>query len=96
MRRTIWHSLIAVILGITLPMLSAVALIQLNAKSQCTTYTMSVLELKQTGNDYEYQTSRSSSNEVEGFAVSFIIAMVIYLLFKRKTPHRTYRWVRTY
>jgi len=93
MRRTIWHSLIAVILGITLPMLSAVALIQLNAKSQ---YTTSVLELKQTGNDYEYQTSRSSSNEVEGFAVSFIIAMVIYLLFKRKTPHRTYRWVRTY
>ena len=93
MRRTIWHSLIAVILGITLPMLSAVALIQLNAKSQ---YTTSVLELKQTGNDYEYQTSRSSSNEVEGFAVSFIIAMVIYVLFKRKTPHRTYRWVRTY
>lgn len=93
MRKTIWHSLIAVILGITLPMLSAVALIQLNAKSQ---YTTSVLELKQTGNDYEYQTSRSSSNEVEGFAVSFIIAMVIYLLFKRKTPHRTYRWVRTY
>lgn len=109
MRRTILHSLIAVILGVTVPLASAAALIQLNARSEYTApvLTTSLLELKQSGNNtndhsynytngHSYQTSRSTSNEVEGFAVSFIIAMLIYLLFKRKTPRRTYIWVRNY
>jgi uncharacterized protein involved in cysteine biosynthesis len=47
-------------------------------------------------NDSFLDASQYSDADLEIFAISFVIALVVYVLFKRRTPHHEYRGLAPY
>jgi hypothetical protein len=42
--------------------------------------------------EYSNHVEKVSARELEVLGVSFVIASVVYILFKRKTPRHNYMW----
>ncbi|MBS7632331.1 hypothetical protein KEJ15_01745 [Candidatus Bathyarchaeota archaeon] len=94
MRRLIGYVVLAMVLGVSIVLVPLVALAQLRADEALSFASlprqMTLLEgTRSTAYDGRY-------SDVEALSFSFFVAAIVYLLFKRKTPRRNYRFTGPY
>jgi hypothetical protein len=93
LKKIILYLVAAILAGLSTMLIPLIAGAEIYARSS---YVLmpeyASVHLKQTGEGYDLSSERYSIN-VEVFAVSFGIALVAFLLVRRKTPH-DYRWTR--
>ena len=86
MKKTLLYSAAAVVLGLLL------TLVPLIRSDHYLTMPNSLSEKLETlDGTYGFGGYRYSAADVNVFAISFVVALVVYMLFKRRRPHRDYR-----
>lgn len=89
MKKIPLYLLVAVILGLSL---SLVPLATIKAENG---YSIQQ-RLKTLEGTYDSSATTYSGSDVEVLAISFVIALVAYLLFKHASPRRHREWIRPY
>ena len=94
MNRALGHVVIAVVLGLAL-ILVPTYLFLVQASDQGSFSGQDLLAAKLPlieRSEYSNHVEKVSAKELEVLGVSFVIASVVYILFKRKTPRHNYMW----
>lgn len=94
MKKIPLYFLVAVILGLSLTL---VPLATIKAENGYNAIPQSIQErLKTLEGTYDSGATTYSGSDVEILAISFVIALVAYLLFKHISPHHDHEWIRPY
>lgn len=94
MKKILVYFLVAVLLGLSLTL---VPLASIKAENGYNAIPQSIQErLKTLEGTHDSGATTYSSSDVEIFAISFVIALVVYLLFKHILPQHYYRRIRPY
>jgi branched-subunit amino acid ABC-type transport system permease component len=94
LKKILTYFLVAVILGLLLtlvPLATIKAENGYNAMPQSFREQLKALEGTRDSGGTTY-----SASDVEIFAISFVIALVVYLLVKSRMPHRRHEWTGPY
>jgi hypothetical protein len=92
--KALWYVVVAVILGLAL-ILVPTYLFLVKAVDQGSSSGQRSLaaRLPLIGqSEYSDHVEKVSAKELEVLGVSFVVASVVYILFKRRTPRRNYMW----
>jgi branched-subunit amino acid ABC-type transport system permease component len=90
MKKILLYSLVAVVLGLSLMLVPLITISEAKANSYLLTPEHLSRQLEKIEGTY------SPNADVEIFATSFVIALVVYLLFKHILPHHDYGRIRPY
>ena len=94
MKKILLYSLVAVILGLSLTL---VPLATIKAENGYNAIPQSIQQrLKTLEGTHDSGAATYSGSDVEIFAISFVIALVVYLLFKHMLPPHDHGWIRPY
>jgi branched-subunit amino acid ABC-type transport system permease component len=94
LKKTSLYLLVAVLLGLSLIL---VPLATIKAENGYKAIPQSIQQrLKTLEGTYDSGATTYSGSDVEILAISFVIALVAYLMFKHASPHREREWVRPY
>ncbi len=89
MKKIPLYLLVAVILGLSLTLVPLATIKAENGYS-------AIQQRLKTLEGYDSGATTYSGSDVEILAISFVIALVAYLLFKHSSPRRNREWVRPY
>jgi hypothetical protein len=93
LKKMLLYFVAAILAGLSLMLIPLIASAEIAARSN---YVLmpeyASVHLRQTGGNYDLSSERYSIN-TEIFVLSFAIALVAFLLVRRRTPH-DYRWTR--
>jgi branched-subunit amino acid ABC-type transport system permease component len=90
MKKILLYSLVAVVLGLSLMLVPLITISEAKANSYLLTPEHLSRQLEKIEGTY------SPNADVEIFAISFVIALVVYLLFKHILPQHDYGRIRPY
>ena len=90
MKKILLYSAVAVVLGLVLTLVPLIRPDHYNAMRN------SLSEKETLDGTYNFGGYRYSAADVKVFAISFVVALVVYMLFKRRRSHRDYRWIGPY
>ena len=93
MKKTPPYLLVAVILGLSLTL---VPLATIKAENGYNAIPQSIQQRLKTLEGYDSGATAYSGSDVEILAISFVIALVAYLLFKHSSPRRDREWIKPY
>jgi hypothetical protein len=94
LKKILLYSLVAVILGLSLTL---VPLATIKAENGYNAIQQSIQQrLKTLEGTHDSGATTYSGSDAEIFAISFVIALVVYLLFKHILPHHDYGRIRPY
>ena len=88
MKKALLYSALAVILGLALTLVPLYTLAEVRTENRGLLMPNALSDQLKSlgGSSYHANTLESSNTDVELFAVSFVVALVAYMVFKRKTP----------
>jgi len=96
LRRTLLYSAVAVVIGLLLTLVPLITLAEIKAGYNHYAMPSSLSQRMETLEGarahFDADTPRYSAYDLEILAFSFVIALVAYVLFKRRTPHHDHRW----
>ncbi len=87
LKKILSYSILAVILGLALVLLPLITVAEIRPQNSYLLPESLSGRFKQVEGVY-YDVPQSSSSDVQVFAVSFLMALVAYLLVRRKRPYR--------
>lgn len=94
MKKILTYLLVAIILGLSLML---IPLVTIRAENGYNAMPQSIRERLETlEGTHDSGTGTYSASDVEIFAVSLVIALVVYLLVKSKMPRRRHEWIGPY
>jgi len=94
LKKILVYSLVAVLLGLSLTL---VPLATIKAENDYYAMPQSIQErLKTLEGTHDSGAATYLASDLEILAISFVIALVVYLLFKRIIPHHDYGRIRPY
>lgn len=96
MKKILLYSAVAVVLGLLLTLVPLITLAEIRAEDHYAMLGSFCEQLEKLEGPRGLGGPKYSAADVEVFAISFVIALVVYVLFKRRTPHRDYRWIGPY
>ena len=96
MKKTLLYSAAAVVLGLLLTLVPLITLAKIRPYYYHAMRNSLPEKLETLDGTYGFRGYSYSAADVNVFAISFVVALVVYMLFKRRRPHRDYRWVGPY
>jgi hypothetical protein len=94
LKKILTYSLMAIILGLSLTL---VPLATIKAENGYSAVQQSFQDRLETlDGTHDSGATTYSASDVEIFAISFVIALVLYLLVKSRMPRRHYEWIGPY
>lgn len=96
MKKILLYSTVAVVLGLLLTLVPLIALAEIRAENHYGRLCAFLEQMEKPEGTHGLSGSKFSAADLEVFAISFAIALVVYVLFKRRIPHRRYRWIGPY
>jgi len=87
---------IAIVLGASLVLAPLVTLAGIKPEDQFSRLNSIPEQIKELESPTGLDRSTDSTDAVGVFAISFIIASLVYLLLKPRTPRYDYRWIKPY
>jgi hypothetical protein len=94
LKKILLYSGVAVVLGLLLTLVPLIALADLRAENQHSASYFSQAKTGDTEVTYGGDTQTFSVYGLDVLAISFAIALVVYVLFKRRISHDEYRWIK--
>jgi hypothetical protein len=89
------YCVVAVVLGLALTLVPLFTLAQVRPEGDYEIMQPSLSErLEALEGTYGLDEPKYTSADIDVFAISFVVALVVYVLFKRKKPDRDYRRFR--
>jgi hypothetical protein len=86
------YCVVAVVLGLTLTLVPLFTLAQIRPEGDYSAMQPSLSErMEALEGTYGLDEPKYTFADIDVFAISFVIALVVYVLFKRKQPDRDYR-----
>ena len=95
LKALIIYSAVAVVLGLSLTLLPLVTLALVKPETHEKATFSAKVHLDELKGSYE-EASEDSLFDFEVLSISFLIALLAYLVIKRRHPHRTYRKMGDY
>ena len=97
LKKILLYSAVAVVLGLLLTLVPLITLAEFRPENHYSVfYSLSEKMGEIEKPTYDRDTSAFSAYNLDILAISFVIALVVYVLFKRRIPHDDYRWIRGY
>jgi len=96
LKKILVYLAVAVVLGLFLTLVPLITIAEIrveNDKAMPQSFWEGLEKLEGT---HFLDASQYSDADLEIFAISFVIALVVYVLFKRRTPHHEYRGLAPY
>ncbi|MGC9345985.1 MAG: hypothetical protein ACP5ER_04240 [Candidatus Bathyarchaeales archaeon] len=90
------YSVVAVALGLFLTLVPLIIIAEIRVENRYAPSFSFSERLEKLEGDYGLNAPKYSVAELEIFAISFVIALVVYVLFKRRLPHHEYRGLAPY
>jgi hypothetical protein len=96
LKKILVYSVVAVVLGLTLTLVPLFTLAEIRAKNDYATGQPLLLpeRMETLEGTYGLDEPKYTFADIDVFAISFVIALVVYVLFKRKLPDRDYQRFR--
>jgi len=97
LKKILLYLLVAIALGLSLTLIPLITLAEIKTEDHYATFFSlpeQMEKLERSADSLDKPTY--SSEGVEVFAISFIIASAVYLSLRRRTPRHDYRWIRPY
>jgi hypothetical protein len=95
LKKILLYSAVAVVLGLLLTLVPLITLAEFRAENSAV-YSFQAKMREIETPTYGGDTQTFSAYVLDVLAISFAIALVVYVLFKRRIPHDEYRWIREY
>lgn len=95
MKKILVYSAVAVVLGLTLVLGPLIALAGIKAENNVMGPSFSQ-QLKQLEGTHGLDAPKFTNSDVKILAFSFVIALVVYMVFKHGISHHDYRWGRPF
>jgi len=95
-KKILVYSAVAVVLGLTLTLVPLIALAGIKAENHYVMGRSFSQQLEQLEGTHGLDAPKCTNSDVKILAFSFVIALVAYALFKRRTSHHDYRWGRPF
>jgi len=95
-KKILVYSAVAVVLGLTLTLVPLIALAGIKAENHYVMSRSLSQQLEQLEGTHGLDAPKCTNSDVKILAFSFVIALVVYMLFKRRTSHHDYRWGRPF
>ncbi|MDH5483429.1 MAG: hypothetical protein OEY22_11235 [Candidatus Bathyarchaeota archaeon] len=94
MKRILLYTAIAIVLGLVITLVPLIAATEITVENSYVRF----LGLAGESAVFSYgsKTQEYSAGDVEIFAVSFVIAIAIYAVAKRRMPREGHLWIKTY
>jgi ABC-type dipeptide/oligopeptide/nickel transport system permease component len=93
LKKILLYSAVAVVLGLSLILVPLITLVEIRAENGYLAGTRSLPEqLEELEGTHGLDTPEYSTYDVKILAFSFVIALVAYMLFKRRTSRQDYLW----
>ena len=96
MKKILLYSAVAVVLGLLLTLVPLITVARIRSDHYLAMPKSLPENLETLDGTYSFEGYRYSAADVNVFAISFVVALVVYMLFKRRKSHRDYRWVGPY
>jgi len=96
LKRILVYSTVAVVLGLALTLVPLITLAEIRGENHFVMRHSFPQQLERLEGTYGLDAPKRSVSDVRILAFSFVIALVAYGLFKRRTPHHDHRWGRPF
>ena len=96
MKKILLYSAVAVVLGLLLTLVPLITVARIRSDHYLAMPKSLPENLETLDGTYSFEGYRYSAADVNVFTISFVVALVVYMLFKRRKSHRDYRWVGPY
>jgi hypothetical protein len=94
-KKILVYSAVAVVLGLTLTLVPLIALAGIKAENNVMCRSLSQ-QLEQLDGTHGLDAPKFTNSDVKILAFSFVIALVVYMVFKHGISHHHYRWGRPF
>jgi len=96
LKKILLYSAVAVFLGLLLTLVPLIAVARIRPEHYLAMRNSLSEKLETLDGTYSLEAYGYSAADVNVFTISFVVALVVYMLFKRRKSHRDYRWVGPY
>lgn len=96
LKKILVYFAVAVVLGLFLMLVPLITIAEIRVENDHAIPRSLWAGLEKLEGDYDLDASKYSDIDLEIFAISFVVALVVYVLFKRRLPHHEYRGLAPY
>jgi Mn2+/Fe2+ NRAMP family transporter len=95
-KKILVYSVVALVLGLTLVLIPLIALAGIKAENDYAMGRSLFQQLEQLEGTHDLDAPKFTTSDVKILAFAFVIALVVYMVFKHGISHHDYRWGRPF